>query len=128
MNTLERNNLRKWIVAAAVMAMFASFEAVAKHESEPFQDAQLIYQNQSINHSIFSYLSRLAGETVPAPEIVYVNRGYGQAIYGYDHVGQDKIAPLIIGYVNKAFNPAINSYWSSIPAGSVEMFPVELVH
>jgi hypothetical protein len=50
------------------------------------------------------------GIRVRNPQIVYVDRAYGPAIYSYPRVGQDIVTPFNVRYVNTAFGPAIYSY------------------
>jgi hypothetical protein len=118
MKTLKLKAVHGLLFAAAgFMACLMPMKAGANVDSHTQSGPRLIYQSRSINHNIYSYLSRLAGELSIKPKLIYVSRAYGPAIHSYRHSGTEQTAEWNVEYVNKAYNPAIFSYESSIHPG-----------
>lgn len=113
------------LITTGLITGLLSMTAAANTDTEV--KPQFIYQSRSINHNIFSYLSKKAGDIIAEPQMIYVSRAYGPAIYSYQHTGTEKTVALDIEYVNKAYNPAIYSYDSFVTNGEVNMLPIKIV-
>ena len=98
------------IALVTIFGGLASVNAGANEKPSLGNDAQLIYQSRSANHSIYGYPSSLSGEVSLKPVLIYVNQAYGPAIHSYAHSGSETAMPWNIEYVNTAYSQAIYSY------------------
>lgn len=75
----------------------------------------LIYTNRAYVHSIHNAPNPVADKTVPDAEIIYVNKGYGQAINSYPGYVPFQHTDFNVEYVDTANGRAIYSYPNNNP-------------
>lgn len=92
------------LVAAGLLS--ASF---AKAET-PDQTESLIYNNRAFVHAIQDSPNPVADSTALNAKIVYVNKGYGQAIYSYPSNVAYQQTDFNVEYTDTAHGQAIHSY------------------
>lgn len=126
MKTKKVNTLKILVIAAAALMLgMASFSVGANEQfSGTGSAAQVIYQPRSINHSIYSYLSRMAGEISLEPKLIYVSQANGPSIYSYAHSNSEKTVPWNVEYVDTAYGQAIYSYERHQIDGEVNVLPI----
>ncbi|MGZ8191481.1 MAG: hypothetical protein ACXWTS_09670 [Methylococcaceae bacterium] len=112
------------IAVSMIISGFVSVNADTVEKFSSDNDAQLIYQSQSANHSIYGYPSSLSGEVSLKPELIYVNQAYGPAIHSYAHSGSETAVPWNVEYVDTAYGQAIYSYERHQTKGVVEVLPI----
>ena len=106
----QKNKTLKYLLIVTIFTGLISINASADERFSSAQNAQMIYQSQSANHSIYGYPSSLSGEVSLKPELIYVSQAYGPAIHSYAHSGSETAVPWNVEYVNTAYGPAIYSY------------------
>ncbi|WP_239650080.1 hypothetical protein [Methylocucumis oryzae] len=70
----------------------------------------LIYSNPAAIHAIPFAPNPIADTISKYAQIIYVNTGYGPAIYSYAHNKPHQVEALTIEYTNQANGHAIYSY------------------
>ncbi|XSG86571.1 MAG: hypothetical protein ACPW60_07580 [Methylohalobius sp. ZOD2] len=129
MFTIQSVFKQRWLVPIAIGALVGG-TAVAEVPSPSDSSAwvgqnAMIYVNQASNHAIHSY-SNPENMEMPAvsPKIVYVNQGYGQAIFSYPRQGPDATVAFNVEYVSPAYGQAIYSYPRNHgPRGWLKLMP-----
>lgn len=113
------------MAVAMLIAVFGALNAGAVGNANLATDeARVIYQSQSVNHSIYGYPSSLKGESSSTAELIYVNQAYGPAIHSYQHVGGEITVPWNVEYVDTAYGQAIYSYERRGGEGLVKLLPM----
>ena len=127
-NTLKKR-LKAVLVSIGIMAgAIFSTHALADGSLDTKTNGQFIYQSQSINHGIFSYLNRIGGKLSIRPKLIYVSTANGRAIYSYRHAGSEKTTPWNVHYVDTAYGRAIYSYDTPRLNGKVMLQPIQVLH
>ncbi|MGR9088317.1 MAG: hypothetical protein ACU841_14775 [Gammaproteobacteria bacterium] len=112
------------IAFAAMVAGMIWFNVGANEKFNTDNEARLIYQSKSANHSIFGYASKVLGEMSIEPKLIYVDQANGPAIHSYAHSGSETVLPWNVEYVDPAYGQAIYSYDRVLVNGAVKVLPM----
>ena len=98
------------IVITAVLATGLSALIGSGAHAEAETHGALIYSDRAYVHAIHGAPNPAAERASVFPSIVYVNPGYGQAIYSYASTVVDQPVRFDVTYTDTAHGPAIHSY------------------
>ncbi|PPD48266.1 MAG: hypothetical protein CTY16_06050 [Methylobacter sp.] len=96
------------MITAVMVAMAIANMATANADTQA--SGTLIYDNSAAIYTIHNAPNPIAARTIANAEIIYVNTGYGPAIYSYPGNVPHQSHDVVIEYVDQAYGPAIYSY------------------
>ncbi len=97
------------IIINIIVAWALSTHAVISAAEQAPVNA-IIYNNPAATHVIPFAPNPIADTVSKYAQIIYVNTGYGPAIYSYAHNKPHQVRALTIEYTDQANGPAIYSY------------------
>jgi hypothetical protein len=81
----------------------------------------LFYSNRAYVHAIADAPNPVADRPIENAEIVYVDKAYGQAIYGYPSAAKNTVTAFNVEYVDRAYGQAIYSYPNNNPRHRLDL-------
>lgn len=107
---------------AVISALALATLSVANIKAETTGDTNgLFYSNRAYVHAISDAPNPVADRLIENAEIVYVDKGYGQAIYSYPSTVKNTATAFNVEYVDTAYGQAIYSYPNNSPKHHLEL-------
>lgn len=101
-----KTQILKAIIVIAALAITVANAADVRAESR----SGLIFNSRAYTHGTQTYPNPEADRFFKNAEIIYVNAGYGPAVYSYPRSVPDQQIAMNVEFISQAYGPAIYSY------------------